>query len=134
MREIKFRAWYKTEKDIGGQRMMDWEELDVMDEDGVIPFMDVLTGIEKNLIPMQFTGLHDKNGTEIYEGDILEIENETNAQVLFGDGMFVGKEINGWDPMADYFPLGGNVKTAKVIGNIYENPELLPENMESPAR
>jgi hypothetical protein len=103
-RVIKFRAWDKNKKEM-------FDPVGEMDlnNDGV----------------MQYTGLKDKNGKDIYEGDVLKIEKEPNAEVIYGNGSFVGKEVNGWDPMADYFPLCGNIKTAEVIGNKFENPELL---------
>ena len=68
---------------------------------------------------MQFTGIHDKNGKEIYEGDILENQKERSV-VYFEDGCFYVKfkdcryRIGGFD--RNYI---------RVIGNIHENPELL---------
>lgn len=75
-------------------------------------------------IPMQFTGLLDKNGTEIYEGDILLVQ-------YYGDPKKVVVTYHETD--AEFFPLssydksedGYYYKNHEVIGNIYENPELL---------
>jgi len=73
---------------------------------------------------MQYTGLKDKNGKEIYEGDIIVTRlnspdnNEESLVVEFADGSFKLKKENTYY----YFPFLLNVE---VIGNIYENPELL---------
>ena len=85
----------------------------------------------------QFTGLHDKNGREIYEGDIIskkrkkdmnnfasELWHDPNyySVVLFFDGCF---SADGFLTLIDYIKdYQGNIQ-AEVIGNIYENQELL---------
>jgi hypothetical protein len=65
---------------------------------------------------MQFTGLHDKNGKEIYEGDILPTRANGNHPVVFDWGGF---KLDGWAIGAMH------VDERAVLGNIYENPELL---------
>jgi uncharacterized phage protein (TIGR01671 family) len=83
----------------------------------------------------QFTGLLDKNGKEIYEGDVLQGDNSVIYSVIFCDGSF--------DLVVEKFYLGDNSKSAKdrfpypqpmcyfvftsieIIGNIYENPKLI---------
>jgi uncharacterized phage protein (TIGR01671 family) len=75
----------------------------------------------------QFTGLKDKNGKEIWEGDLL-ISNKGAKpfKVIFEDGSFDGKDENskGWIDLR-IFELDKKRKTIwEVIGNIYENPEL----------
>ena len=86
-------------------------------------FVDLLP-MRQDVIVMQFTGLHDKNGKEIYEGDILYencIGGDDKGQVVFMDGSF--------DLLSDdgAIGLGPQIIYGKyeVIGNIYENPELL---------
>lgn len=129
MREIKFRAWTGNSMWMPEYRA-NWEMLkDVEDE--------------PHAVVMQFTGLHDKNGTEIYEGDIVKA-GEANmpidkypdyhqvCQVKFGEGAVNGSEwpvdVLGFYLEPHRFKVP-NITEAKleVIGNIYENPELLEE-------
>lgn len=139
MREIKFRAWVKNEYD--GDDLVEYMEKDA--SCFVNPFEDHEDG---EIILMQYTGLKDKNDVEIYEGDILKFEDcgeegyeykdgfdFTNmATVCFSDGRFeltnfqsdnsaVLEDMHGNDH--ETFIL--NFGLAEVIGNIYENPELL---------
>ena len=72
---------------------------------------------------MQFTGLHDKNGKEIYEGDIFTFtagKKRLTAKVIFEDAMFKMKCDDGWGAM-----ILQKESDMEVIGNIYENPELI---------
>lgn len=120
MREIKFRAYCKKRKAIFDVTWMLFNQSDVVLQ--VLPDTNALVSI-KNIELMQYTGFKDKNGREIYEGDIIRIYNdEINEEDSWIDevsyhmgGFFSGDE-----------DLLGNVHfRAKVIGNIYENPELL---------
>ena len=74
------------------------------------------------MILMQFTGLHDKNGKEIYEGDLIELDIEDGLNkfgiVKFEDGCF---GVNSRAATLAYLTACGS----KIIGNIHENPELL---------
>lgn len=79
-------------------------------------------------IVMQYTGLKDKNGNEIYEGDILKGGRSNHGAVKFENGCFiVWDEPIGWDfDTFDEKPGIANTENwAVVIGNIYENPEFL---------
>lgn len=106
MKNIKFRAWHNQIKEM----FLDF------------PNMNVFFWIEQDhqdMEIMQFTGLCDKNGKEIYEGDILkDYDNEQIAVVSFEDGSFIATYEN---ISTTIFEWSGE----EIIGNIYENPELL---------
>ena len=112
MREIKFRAWNVITK-----TMIDLKKITPlalnMDTDGLfIPFSD-------GLPLMQFTGLKDKNGIEIYESDLYTYGTGRVREVVFADGCFMGDYANGASQVFIY------TIDAEIIGNIYEHPELI---------
>jgi uncharacterized phage protein (TIGR01671 family) len=129
MREIKFRAWDNTNKDIGGQVMYDWDRLNALDADGVLSLVDLLVnGWDKQGIPMQYTGLRDKNGKEIYEGDILKHEypEVSLLKVVYNRGGFNIVGIHLKEPMSELLnPDNSLYIQSEIVGNIYENPELV---------
>ena len=118
MREIKFRAWDKCNTP---NKMIGWEDLCTYHSEMVWLFKPN----HSQIILMQFTGLKDnKSGKEIYEGDIVKIENPyylDNWEVIFEDGGF-----KWWRKDMGQKDLD-TVTKVEVIGNIYENPELLKE-------
>lgn len=135
-REIKFRAWNK-EKEImvydNEDNSCDYWDGCYCSDIGMIN--TVLNPKYNNVYDfMQYTGLHDKNGKEIYEGDIVEYETfwegdweyEGGIAVIYWDNedtSFYG-ECQGYHYNLDIFNLTRNL-SPKVIGNIYDNPELL---------
>lgn len=113
-RIIKFRAWDKLAEEM---------------QPPFSPFAVSAYNNPDNFVFMQFTGLLDKNGKEIYEGDIVTSESRddmrvvtTNRTVSFEDGAFIATDKNGYIPLDEYHI---DMKNVEVIGNIYENPELL---------
>jgi len=70
---------------------------------------------------MQFTGLHDKNGKEIYEGDICRYDNDFRFEVVFRKGSFCAPTSKNAFVIFDE-------TQSEIIGNIYESPELLNPN------
>lgn len=122
MRDIKFRAWN------GGEMYYDVFLCDKEDykvyqekENGAI------TGPYGSCPEvMQYTGIKDKNGKEVYEGDILDMfpthEKKIYDTIIFSEGCFCLK-----DAMINY-ELTYGLGDAIVIGNIYSNPDLLRES------
>jgi uncharacterized phage protein (TIGR01671 family) len=111
MKEIKFRAFDKRFK------KMDFGAGDLLLRINEKDFSE----------PMQFTGLHDKNGKEIYEGDLLQYENATTGRstenlltVSFERGRFVayGKERK--EHEMSYLGTPSFSKNFKIVGNVYE--------------
>lgn len=136
-REIKFRAWDKTSKAM----INDYAKVGMYGELTTETFHDSAYTQNRcpNLILMQFTGLRDKNGVEIYEGDILAtsqpIENHPDDYDVWGKEDF-GLTVVEWNAEraafsgSSWFPEhdGDSVYQlgfVGVIGNIYENPELI---------
>ena len=128
MREIKFRARDTKDKvirDVVGISLYH-ETLSVDIEFGKYLQDDI-----KRFELMQYTGLKDKNGVEIYEGDILSTDlSRPYLIVEFRNGAFMYQCHDGGRNYYDFMEpanegLKFNTKYHEVIGNIYENPELL---------
>lgn len=129
-RVFKFRAWDKTDK-----RMVQISSLmhsqggidgaSVFDRD---PYHSVPRGCleGERLDLMQYTGCIDKNGKEIYEGDIVRDDTTNSIWAVTWNA-----EAAGWTDKQDnpysYGLYKSLEKSMEVIGNIYENPEILEE-------
>jgi hypothetical protein len=126
MREIKFRVWFK-----GVKKLIYFENPIIgMDGEGKwgihMPAIGGTVFMDAN-ITEQFTGLHDKNGKEIYEADICKCLNENYiGSVSFKGGCFV-TDCEGWGEVC---LSGANLEDIEVIGNIHEDSHLLDNEAE----
>lgn len=129
MRELKFRAW-----DLIGKRMLQWG--DIMD----LPAWEIFPGTpeQRAFSVMQYTGLKDMRGKEIYEGDIIDIHQTVNGYNMFlivwSDIGFGARYLIDGEISREYeydikelldVNIGKYEKSIEVVGNIYENHGLL---------
>ncbi|WP_269789102.1 YopX family protein [Streptococcus mitis] len=136
----KFRVWIKTEK-----RMIETDDLLAIDyenevvmtqqvyfENGLPDDRDIYCYDFDEIELMRSTGLQDKNGREIFEGDILACKTDDeviNLNIFWDEEhalfMFESKKYNEQEPLAEL--VEDNTYPFEIIGNIYENPDLLED-------
>ena len=130
MREIKFRAWDGEKMDYDPVCCTDGPEITKLNSN--IQSMCEEWHRPKYLALMQYTGLKDKTGKEIYERDIVHVQDNSHDPIwgtdekhpiVFDDGAFRMDTLNIYELLG----WGGYPRalTLEIIGNIYENPELL---------
>lgn len=131
MREIKFRAW-------DGDNMYYWNSTNhpYTEEIDGTPYkklfylpMSFLVGDSNDMEWMQYTGLKDKNGKEIYEGDVVGSESADNYKVYWNEltaGFWIKSDYDDAIYISRWKSKDFDDRiTLEIIGNIYENPELL---------
>lgn len=152
-REIKFRAWDTIDKDFKfnyyerkpGHADSQYKILIALDgtvyEKSIYDNVKTEKSESNRFIVMQYTGLKDKNGKEIYEGDIVDCEERwTTPKIVRYEIRFDVGEFCGWS--IKHVKVQGKgqrmvilkpdeMDECEIIGNIYENPELLPTQPQS---
>lgn len=126
MREIEFRG-----KRIDNGK---WVVGDICHHDGVVSFIGqhpadgsmVVYDLYSETVG-QFTGLLDKNGKKIFEGDVVSLEGwmPKEMQICFIEGAFCLANKKGEYVSDIHYIQHAGIKCAEIIGNIYDNPELL---------
>ena len=115
MREIKFKVWNTIDKCFVSPQSNFFSAV-----------LTVALKGSKHYGALQYTGLKDSKGAEIYEGDIMLTEGEYRSVVKFGGGSFCIQHITKW--VSPWLPMRGiAMDRYRVVGNIYENPELLED-------
>lgn len=113
-REIKFRAWDMEDGEMLQNSELIFNEISPLE----------LTNNQECLHLMEYTGLKDKNGVEIHEGDILKHRNGQTFIVEYQNDRFYAKYKEDSDYSSLFLQIGDK-GLAVVIGNIHENKELL---------
>ena len=121
MKDIKFRVWDNERNAMFNSKSVDIDffegEIEITSD--TIRYDEVYTDEIKDFELMQYVGCKDKNNKEIYEGDIVKTK-EHIGQIIYSKGMFF------IDVKGDfYLPIYNVSEFMEVIGNIYENPNLL---------
>lgn len=136
MRTIKFRAWHTEEKKMyhDAQKAYDYGCAGDPDKCPVFAFGEILE--DSKYIAMQFTDLSDKNGVEIFEGDLVKIVSKSgfhffgesnDAKEVHWDGCcFAVKDVCGSASLYFYVNHPEHYEV-EIIGDIHQNPDLLPQ-------
>jgi uncharacterized phage protein (TIGR01671 family) len=120
MREIKFRVWDKYDKCFIEQNLLPFKLW--FDEEEFIKYEDEnIMRYPTDIILMQYTGIKDKNGKEIYENDLITWGGGGIHQIEFRDTSWAFKNEDWLLSMIT----SEEKSTFEIIGNVFENPELL---------
>ena len=128
----KFRAWDKTENEMWNVEAIYIEDEWVKVNDGSI--YGITKDLVRDYVLMQSTGLKDKNGTEIYEGDIVEFKYpydkriKTKGVIVRNDNKACfGISMKETTEQYELYRITAE-NYLSVIGNVHQNPELLEDN------
>lgn len=128
---VRYRAWDSVKKEMFKDTFAITEsgQVVVVEQESVASSPDYV--FVDHLVIMQSTGLKDKNGKDIFEGDVLEIEDEGevlgNAKLTWDKerAVFMIEAISVDDIAPFHEILSDESYSYRVVGNVYENPELL---------
>ena len=121
-RDIKFRAWLKEEKKMVIVETIDFSEKSIqyLEKNEIIDAYLLRTTFLEDIDLMQYTGLKDIEGYEIYEDDIIWNEYDEEYQVvIYDEGKY---KLMGESHIQDLF---NNLDYIDVRGNVYENLEII---------
>lgn len=123
-RVIKFRAWNFRKKEFVKDEYLLTDSVNGLMKIAGVTYKRDPNDMDDEVGITQFTGLHDKNNKEIYEGDLVKCLSGTlNAEVVWFNGAWcldTHNESTKNNPLEMYY-----FSECEVIGNIYENPELI---------
>ena len=143
MRPIKFRVWDKDAKKMHPVGNITFDpELEVSVLNYNSESFSVVPKYQPHLVLMQYTGLEDSEDQEIFEGDILKVTADDGFAYVAEVKYFGGDDYPAFDLASVPAPWNydsnvlatiaqAGVETCEVVGNIYENPELLEETDET---
>ena len=126
MREIKFRAWVKEKKAIFEVVLINYVTKKVtylLERVGHL--LSIRDAKFNDVELMQYTGLKDKNNKEIYDGDIIFLHGSKYKVIFKTEGARFVLRNNEFELEITF--INNNNKRMEIIGNIYENPELMEE-------
>jgi len=131
MREIKFRAWIKEDKKMENVKTMGFTDKTIrcLKKNEFINAYLLRRVSFDDVELMQYTGLKDKNGKEIYENDLISCNKYKNIVVFFENGCFKVKySKNDTTNVTCTLDTFLEKYKCKISGNVYENKNLLEEN------
>ncbi|MCI2095903.1 MAG: YopX family protein [Lactococcus lactis] len=121
----KLRAWDKQDE------RMSYGEVEYFDDSINYRFDHFCTGADEDVEFMQSTGLKDKNGVKIYEGDVINCRNSFRNPMTGSGSLSINRDFKIIFENGEFKAKGFDIRLknilsySEVIGNVYENPELL---------
>ncbi len=123
----KLRAWDKQDE------RMSYGEVEYFDDSINYRFDHFCTGADEDVEFMQSTGVKDKNGVEIYEGDVINCRNSFRNPMTGSGSLSINRDFKIIFENGEFKAKGFDIRLknilsySEVIGNVYENPELLED-------